>query len=217
MAAAGLIGTGQAEAASLPGVQKSRSVPGGEIAISVFDQRYSIQTPVTNVPTSREVLVSGKVRVRTSGEIEGATVTPGYLIGCQLNFGASSSASGAITTVEDDQASISVPTFDPVTGAPTGTQSVPVPVDKGSALKAGFTLAPGAAKFVPVIKTSINGSTVSSFTFSGNNGGVAFSQERFGVDGCAGFAQARPIVNVKVASDTFKGSVTLYGKPFSIG
>lgn len=218
MAATGLMsGAGSADAAPLPSLQKSKSVPGGKVSVRLFDQKVSIRQAVTNVPTSREVWLSGKVRVTTSGDIKGATVTPGYLVGCQLNFGASAEASGAITSVEDDQGEIPVPEIDPATGTVTGVKFEKIPLHKKTGPKAGFTLSPGVAGFQPVIKTVVNDNPVSSFSFTGARGGVTYSQERFAVDGCAGFAQARPIVNVRVTTDEFRGSITVYGRPFSIG
>ena len=209
--ATGVLTTGTAEAAPLPGASGAKKVPGGSVSIRLFDESFTVQRPVAHVPTSREVHVSGKVRVTTTGSLKGGTVTTGYLIGCQLDFGARSNGNIGLTSLSKDQFSTSVP-------GPDGT---PIPIDtplnKGSGVGGGFTLAPGAAKFVPVIKASIGGQPVESFTFTGQRGGVAYSQERFGVDGCAGFAQARALVNVKVANAEFKGNITLYGRPFSIG
>ena len=206
VAAATLGGTGGADAAKLPGAHKSKQVTGGSVAIRLYDESYSVQRPVTNVPTSREVLVSGKVRVRTGGDVKGGTVTTGYLIGCQLNFGAGAGTGGGLGTELDLNK----------LGSGDDPFSVPAPT-KGTGSQATFTLGPGAAEFVPVIKTSIDDTKVNSFNFTGQTGGVAYSQERFGVDGCAGFAQARALVNVQVSGDTGKANVTLYGKPFSIG
>ncbi|MFT3715940.1 MAG: MspA family porin [Gordonia sp. (in: high G+C Gram-positive bacteria)] len=208
VAAAAVTGAGAAEAASLKSVSKSKAIPGGSVAIKLFDEKYSVQQAVTNVPTSREVFVSGKVRVTTGGDVEGGAVTPGYVVGCQLNFGASGSGTAGVTTSSDDQSVITVP---------VGGGSLDVPLASDTGVGSGFTLAPGDAKFVPVIKASIGGNTVNSFTFTDHQGGVAYSQERFGVDGCAGFAEARAVVNVQVSTDDYKGNITLYGRPFSIG
>ena len=208
VAVATLAGTGTADAAQLPGAHLSKKVPGGSVSIRLFDESFAVQRPVTNTPLSREVWVSGKVAVQTGGSLKGGTVTTGYLIGCQLDFGAKSGVdlSGEVDftdTVKDvisGEEEPAEPEFTP-SGAVTGQ----------------FKLGPGKAEFVPVIRASIGDATVNGFTFTGQRGGVAYSQERFGVDGCAGFAQARALVNVQVSSDEYKGNVTLYGRPFSIG
>lgn len=206
LAAAALGGTGAADAAKLPGGHKAKQVSGGSVSIRLFDESYTVQRPVTNVPTSREVFVSGKVRVNTGGDVKGGTVTTGYLIGCQLNFGAGAGGGAGIETDLDLSA---LATGDSPLSPPAATD------DTGA--NASFSLGPGTAKFVPVIRTSIDDTAVNSFNFTGSTGGVAYSQERFGVDGCAGFAQARALVNVQVSGGDAKANVTLYGKPFSIG
>lgn len=199
-------GAGSAEAATLPGAHKAKSVPGGKVSIRLFDESYGVQNSVGNNPFSREVFVSGKVRVTTGGGLKGGTVTTGYLIGCQLDFGAGAGAGAGVKSELDPDALIAGQ--NPF-GPPAAT--------KGTGVKGQFTLAPGEAKFVPVIRASVGGETVESFSFSGATGGVAYKSERFGVDGCAGFAQARALVNVQVSNDGNASNITLYGKPFSIG
>ncbi|MFZ2511366.1 MAG: MspA family porin [Gordonia sp. (in: high G+C Gram-positive bacteria)] len=191
------ITAGTAEAGKLPGASKTKSFEDGSVQIRLFDESYSIQRAVTNVPTSREVFVSGKVRVTTSGGVKGANVNAGYLVGCQLNFGAD--VGGGIGTGDYKVLEYSKP--------PTGAG--------GTSGK--FVLSPGKAGYVPVIKASVGGEAVNSFDFTDARGGMAYSQERFGVDGCAGHAQAMAKVTVKVSTDTFKGNITMYGKPFSLG
>lgn len=185
---------GAAEAAKLPGASKSVNVGGGSVNIRLFDESYNIQRSVANNHFSREVFVSGKIRVTTSGKVKGANVKAGYLVGCQLNFGASGGAGIASDLSEDtllDQ---------------DDTQ-----------IGAGFELSPGEAGFFPVVNAKIGDDTVDSFDFTGARGGVAYSGERFGVDGCAGHAQAMAKVTVKVKAPGYVGNVTVYGKPFSIG
>ncbi|WP_454162319.1 MspA family porin [Gordonia iterans] len=188
-----------AEAAKLPGATKTKSFDEGSLTIRLYDESYRITRAVTNIPTSREVWVSGKVSVQTRGGVKGGNVNVGYLIGCQLNFGAEGGAGIKYKfNYEGDQPKNP---FD----------------NDDTSMGAGFELSPGEAAYVPVIKTSINGSDVDSFNFGNARGGVSYSQERFGVDGCAGHAQGMAKVTVKVKTDTFKGNITMYGKPFSLG
>ena len=182
---------GTADAGKLPGGFKQKNLgDGNSVSIRLYDESVRITRAVTNVPTSREVFVTGKVAVSTKGDVKGGKLTAGYLVGCQLNFGASGGAESKVT----------------------GGGAEPE-----NKISGGFTLGPGEAKFVPIINTTVDDEDVTSINFENARGGLAYSQERFGVDGCAGHAQARALVKVQVSTDTFKGNVTLYGKPFSLG
>ncbi|WP_132994034.1 MspA family porin [Gordonia zhaorongruii] len=186
--------TGAADAGKLPGGFKHKNLgDGSSVSIRLFDESVRVSRAVTNIPTSREVWVSGKVAVSTKGDVKGGTLNAGYQVGCQLNFGADAGAEGK---AEPDGS-----------GGATG---------EGTAT-GGFTLSPGEAKFVPVVNVAGADDDVTTFDFGNARGGLAYSQERFGVDGCAGHASARAQVTVQVKTDTFKGNVTMYGKPFSLG
>lgn len=179
-----------ANAAPLPGASKTKAVPGGSVTINLFDESARVSRAVTNIPTSREVMVSGKVRVTTSGDLKGGAINAGYIVGCQVDFGASAGANGGL--------------------APGATE----PTASGTgALKLG----PGKAGYVPIVVSKTDDEITNSFAFTSARGGVVYSNERFGVDGCAGYAQARAKVTVRVKSPSFVGNITMYGKPFSIG
>ncbi len=97
-------------------------------------------------------------------------------------------------------------------------------IPRGRRRAAGFTLGPGQATYVPVIQDtddkydpSNSNYNINDFSFSGNRGGIAYSQEQFKVDVCAGFAQAKASIQVSVSTDSVDGVVTLSGKPFSLG
>lgn len=201
---------GVAEAKKLPGATKTRSFDEGKVTMRLFDESYTVRRAVTHVPTSREVWVSGKVAVTTSGDVKGGNVRAGYLVGCQLGFGADS---GAGVGGEFD--------FLKLPATPVPDDEILGALDDAftpnAGVRGGFTLAPGQAVYVPVIKASAGGREADSFNFGAARGGVAYSQERFGVDGCAGHASARAMVTVRVGTPTFKGNITMYGKPFSLG
>ena len=70
-----VVGSSPAEAGPLPGGFAQKTfVDGSNLQVRLYDEFVSVQRPVTNVPTSREVWVSGKVKVATSGPAKGATV-----------------------------------------------------------------------------------------------------------------------------------------------
>lgn len=211
-ATAALAPVGAASAGTLPNASKHRQVPGGTVNIRLFDQKVSVQAPVTKMPTSREVFLSGKVKVTLTGDLQGGTVSAGYLVGCQLSVTAGSISEAGVTSDAEDQWAITVPGGP---GRPATT--VPTPINKGSGSTGTVSIAPGVAAFAPVVNMAVGKKAVTGFTFTEQVGGMAYSQERFGVDGCAGFAEARPVVNVQVATKEFKGNITLLGKTFSLG
>ncbi|ALG83883.1 membrane protein [Gordonia phthalatica] len=189
-----------ANAAPVPGTTKVKNFSEGSVTIKLYDQSARVSRAVTNIPTSREVMVSGKVRVATSGGVKGGAINAGYIVGCQLTFGASAGANGGVNGGFDKDGNYAI----------TAT-----PKDFGG--NGTIVLGPGQAGYVPIIVSKSDDKVTNSFGFGAPQGGVAFSGERFGVDGCAGYAQARAKVTVRVATDTFVGNVTLYGRPFSIG
>lgn len=210
-------GAGPAAAGRLPGGHYAKNLPGGgKVTITLSDESVRRVASVAGNPFAREVWMSGKVRVSTTAPIKGATVTAGYLVGCQLFFGAAANATGGVTTDPDKQFAtpkIPLPPGSPITEIPAMSTFI----DKSGGGTALLALRPGQAVFRPVINVGAGDERVTGFTFTGASGGVAYSQERFGVSGCAGFAQARALVNVRVATEGFRGNVTMYGKPFSIG
>lgn len=183
-----------ANAGPLPGATKTKAVPGGSVTIKLFDESARVSRAVTNVPTSREVMVSGKIRVTSAGDIKGGAINAGYIVGCQVEFGSDAKSNS-------------------ITGGISNDAKAPTTLKGG----AGIKLAPGQAGYVPIVVSKTEDEITNSFTFSEARGGVVYSNQRFGVDGCAGYAQARAQVTVRVKSPTFVGNITMYGQPFSIG
>lgn len=194
---------GVAAAGPAPGGKiTKRLADGTPVTVTLFDQFVNHQRAVTNVQTSREVWVSGKVRVNVGGKAKGGSIKVGYDVGCQVNFGAEAGAYGGI---DGDSESGQL--------KPNG--------DTG--ISGAVTLGPGQVKTVWVINTTSGDNTsykdydVNDYTFKGSKGGVVYSQEKFGVDGCAGYASARPRIQVTVSTDSVKSVTVLNGKPFSLG
>lgn len=211
VAAAGLTGAvamgltslaaGGATAGPLPGGKISKTlVDGTPVTVQLFDEFVNVQRPISNVPTTREVWLSGKVRVTVGGKAAGGSVKVGYDVGCQVHFGGGGvGADGELGN-------------DTVDGASTGVTS------SGS-----LSLGPGEVNRVWLINETSGTNKaytdyeLNGYTFKGNKGGVAYSQEQFKVESCAGYAAARAFVQVTVSTDAVKGVVVLNGKPFSIG
>lgn len=197
------LGAGGAAAGPLPGGFTTQTlVDGTKVTVQLKDESVDRRQPSTvALPTSRNVLVSGKVLVTVGGSgAAGGAIDAGYIIGCQLNFGAAGNAQGGLSTpIVGDQ--ITGINLDEVANSPDNN------------LGAGFELSPGKATAVSVVKDGDN----TGFEFKGKRAGLAYSQEQFRVDGCAGFAEAKAYVKVKVSTDAVDGYVTLVGKPFSLG
>ncbi|WP_238421267.1 MspA family porin [Gordonia sp. 'Campus'] len=203
------LGAGGATAGPLAGGTITKTlVDGTPVTVQLFDEYVNVQRPISNVPTTREVWLSGKVRVTVGGKAEGGSVKVGYDVGCQVNFGGGE---------------VSVP------GVAGGIDySDPSNVTVGGGLDGeevggGFSLGPGEVKRQWLINEtsgddkSYKGYEVNAYTFKGNKGGVVYSQEQFKVESCAGYAAARAFIQVTVSTDAVKGVVALNGKPFSIG
>lgn len=198
------LGDGAASAGPVPGNKVTKTLADGTpVTIQLFDQFANVQRAVTNVQTSRETWVSGKVRVTVGGKAEGGSIKVGYDVGCQINFGASAGADAGYDTAPNDDN--------------TG------PKGPSATTGGGVTLGPGEVKTVWVINTTSGDSTaykdynVNDFSFKGSKGGLVYSQEQFGVDGCAGYASARARIQVTVKTDSVKSVTVLNGKPFSLG
>lgn len=197
------LGAGGAIAGPLPGAKVVKKlVDGTPVTIQLYDESADVHPAVTNIGTSREVFVSGKIRVSVGGQADGGTIQSGYIVGCQVNFGANGGAgTGDVFS----------------SGLNSGKEKT-----QSSSASGTVTLGPGQAAYFSTVGTLVNledssDNKINANTFSGTTGGVAYSQEKFGVDGCAGYAQAKAVVKVTVETDAVKGVLTAYGKPFSIG
>ncbi|MFC8312646.1 MspA family porin [Gordonia sp. NPDC057258] len=202
------LGAGGATAGPLPGGKITKNlVDGTPITVQLFDESVTVTKPLINVPTNREVWASGKVKVTVGGKAEGGEIEAGYIVGCQVHIGAEGQAGGGIGYSG---------TIDDPAGGTLGWDS-----DDGygtPGVGAGFEIGPGQVTYVPIIQEeNDDDDAVNSYTFGGSSGGVAYSQEQFTIDRCAGFAEAKAKVTVTVETDAVKGIVTLYGKPFSLG
>lgn len=196
------LGAGNAAAGKLPGGFITQKLADGtSVSVQLKDEFVTRARSGAANATTRNVWVSGKVLVTVGGSgATGGGVNAGYLVGCQVDFsqGGSGGGSGNLSSLTNNSG------------------------DTDAGANGSVTIAPGVAKFVPVLDSGVgkyNDSEVadSSFEFAGKRGGIAYSQETFQVNGCAGYASAKAAVTVKVSTDAVDGYVTLYGKPFSLG
>ncbi|MBR7191011.1 MULTISPECIES: MspA family porin [unclassified Gordonia (in: high G+C Gram-positive bacteria)] len=208
------LGAGGATAGPLPGGTITKTlVDGTPVTVQLFDEFVSVQRPISNVPTTREGWLSGKVRVTVGGKAEGGSIKVGYDVGCQVHFG------GGEAQVPGAEAGIDYSNPGNVTA---GAGLTPID-DDDNLFGGGVSLGPGEVKRQWLISETSGSDTaysdynLSAYTFQGQKGGVVYSQEQFKVESCAGYASARAFIQVTVSTDAVKGVVALNGKPFSLG
>ncbi|MDJ0416584.1 MspA family porin [Rhodococcus opacus] len=211
--AIGLLSTGAANADTFVPLQDGNItqtlLDGTVVTVRQTANSANISPSMGSTPLHRNVWASGTIDVSIDGgTAKGGTIDAGYIVACQLDFGgeASGGAEAGATWTEI------------ATNSGDGN-----PVDqKGTAVGGGLSIAPGEAKNVPILDieyTDDYGAEAhkSSFKFTGKSGGFTYSDETFGVSGCAGYAQARSYAKVTVSTDSVDGTVTLWGQPFSLG
>ncbi|WP_072689613.1 MspA family porin [Rhodococcus marinonascens] len=157
----------------------------------------------------RNVWASGTVDVSLEGDnAQGGSIDTGYVVGCQINFGGNAGGGANAGATWDDMGD--------------GGGIAP-PLDGGTdVFGGGMSIAPGQATKVSILDIEYANSYdeethKSDFDFEGNSGGFTYSDETFGVSGCAGMAQARSYTTVEVSTDRVDSTVTLWGQPFSMG
>ncbi|KAF0966165.1 MspA family porin [Rhodococcus sp. T7] len=190
----------------LPGGSITQTLADGTVVhVNLTDESANISPSLGATPLHRNVWVNGKASVHLDGAgATGADIQPGYVLACQVDFGAEAGAG-----VESGNLA------DLVTGAAT---SIPVtPAGSGA-----VTLGPGEAVSVDIIDLeaadAYGGESHSAYnSFEGTDGSVSWADSTLGVSGCAGYAQARSYVNVSVETDNVSSTVTLWGQPFSLG
>ncbi|WP_374614472.1 MspA family porin, partial [Gordonia sp. (in: high G+C Gram-positive bacteria)] len=193
------LGAGGATAGPLPGGTITKTlVDGTPVTVQLFDEFVNVQRPISNVPTTREVWLSGKVRVTVGGKAEGGSIKVGYDVGCQVNFG------GPDVSVPGVGGGINYADPSNITAGGGLT---------GDSVGAGVSLGPGEVKRQWLINetsgsdTSYKDYELNAYSFKGQKGGVAYSQQQFKVESCAGYAAARAFVQVTVSTDAVKGVV----------
>ncbi|MFD6065467.1 MspA family porin [Rhodococcus wratislaviensis] len=212
--AIGLFSTGAANADTFVPLQDGTItqtlLDGTVVTVRQTGNTANISPSMGSTPLHRNVWTSGSIDVSIDGgTAEGGNIDAGYIVACQLNFGGSvNGEAGASLTPSD------------LIGAATGGAAAAIPAEGGAG--SGITIGPGQATNVPILDIEYADdygaeAHTSAFDFEGNSGGFTYSDETFGVSGCAGYAQARSYATVSVSTDSVDGTVTLWGQPFSLG
>ncbi|QLY32505.1 MspA family porin [Nocardia huaxiensis] len=206
-AAIGLFSTGAANADTfvpLPGGAITKTLSDGTVVtVRMVGESANINPSMGSTPLHRNAWVSGSAQVDISGNNStvGGKIYPGYVVGCQVNVSGGGASGGAEA------------------GADWGASSI------GSAkgnVGGNLTLGPGQSKAFYILDLEEaddygNESHNARNKFKGSSGSVTWADETIGLNGCAGYAQARSFVIVKVETDNVISDVTLWGQPFSLG
>ncbi len=186
----------------------------GSITVSVTGQRAKLSPGMVALPTTRNAWVSGTVSVKVNGaDADGGSIEAGYAVGCQIDVGSAGVEAG-VEAASGASVGFNGPTIEPsVTGSTgaslslsagsIGTQSLTY--DRSTWPKPGDEIDPDWA------------APSTSFDFTGSSGSFTYSDQTIGVDGCAGYAQARLYVIVRAQVGDSKGRVILWGDRFTLG
>nr|WP_245549874.1 MspA family porin [Gordonia effusa] len=185
----------------LPSQTLGKTLPDGtRVLIKRSNESARISPSMGSTPLHRNAWVSGRYDVTVSDKSAKFGIGSGYIVACQLTLGGSANGgmSGTASNYTPENATVT---------AQTG---------------AGVTIGPGQAAnyFINDIEYQDPfGARAheSAVKFRGGNGAVVYRNETMMINGCAGYAQARAYVKVRVITAKVSQSVFLYGKPFSLG
>ncbi|NMD55080.1 MULTISPECIES: MspA family porin [Tsukamurella] len=215
--ALGTVSTGVANADTfipLPNGSVSNKVGDSNVVVSITNQSAKLSPGMVALPTTRNAWVSGLVSVKINGgKPDGGSIAAGYAVGCQVDVGSAGVTAGV---TGDSGASIGFngPTIQPKVTAKTGASiklsagsigTQMLTYDRATWPSPGDEIAPDWAD------------PSTGFKFKGASGSLAYTEQTIGVDGCAGYAQARFFAKVKVKSGNTQSTVFLWGKPFTLG
>ncbi|MFE3280886.1 MspA family porin [Nocardia sp. NPDC059239] len=191
----------------LPGADLTKTLSDGTtVHIWLDGESANINPSMGATPLHRNAWVSGTGHVDiTAGNTASTTglIYPGYVVGCQVAINGGGVNGG------------------PTAGVTVGSNGSVTPSLSGNA-GANLSLGPGQAQsFYILDREKPDGFGADSHktynSFTSGSGSVAWADETIGLNGCAGYAQARAFVSVEIDTDTITSWVTIWGQPFSIG
>ncbi|KXX58804.1 MspA family porin [Rhodococcus sp. LB1] len=208
-AAVGFVSVGAANADTfvpLPGGSITQTLADGTmVTVNLTDESANISPSLGATPLHRNAFVSGKASVSLESEgVQAAYIYPGYVLACQVDFGAGLGADAGASITPSELAG--------------GTATIPY----SGGTNGGITLGPGQAVPVDILDQEYadgygNETHWGGNYFEGSSGSITWTDSTLAVSGCAGYAQARAYVSVEVETDSVKSVVVLWGQPFSIG
>lgn len=215
--ALGTVSTGVANADTfipLPNGSVSNKVGDSTVTVSITNQSAKLSPGMVALPTTRNAWVSGLVSVKINGgKPDGGSIAAGYAVGCQIDVGSAGVTAG-VTGDSGASVGFNGPTIEPSVKATTGASislkagsigTQMLTYDRATWPSPGDEIAPDWAD------------PSTGFKFKGASGSLSYTEQTIGVDGCAGYAQARFFAKVKVKSGNTQSTVFLWGKPFTLG
>lgn len=165
----------------------------GTITITVKGQRAKLSPGMVALPTTRNAWVSGTVSIKVSGaDADGGSIEAGYAVGCQVDVGDASLDLGAGV-----ESGATVGAGGGITPSVSGTTGGSIKLAAGSIGTQSLTY-DRATWPTPGDEVAPDWYAPStSFDFTGSSGSFTYSDQTIGVDGCAGYAQARLYVIAK--------------------
>ncbi|MFD4179529.1 MspA family porin [Rhodococcus sp. NPDC058514] len=202
--AVGFLSAGAANAdtfTALPDGSISKTLADGTVVtITRTGETANVSPSMGATPLHRNVWVSGKVAAEVTGpNAKGGSITAGYVVACQLTLGGKGGADTGMSSNWEGEA---------VKQTAKGSGNV--------------SIGPGQAKNIRLLDLERedsygNEAHSGAHSFKGKSGSVTYADSTIGVEGCAGYAQARSYATVSVSTDNVTSSTTLWGQPFSIG
>jgi hypothetical protein len=210
----------------LPDGHVTARIGSGTVTVDLTHQSAKLSPGMVALPTTRNAWVSGTVHAHITGDgANNGTIQAGYVVGCQVAVGTTNmgvSANGTVgavgtTNTGPSAAAGSGANFSLAAGG-IGYQYLTL--DQPTWPKAGAAFKPDVEPAGNPTDTSGNmgwQQPSQSFAFTGDSGSLSWSDTTIGVDGCAGYAQARFYAYVTGATGNHEGSAVLWGKPFTLG
>ncbi|MFC9898383.1 MspA family porin [Nocardia sp. NPDC127579] len=188
----------------LPGGTITRELGDGTtVTVSLEGESARIVPSMGATPLHRNVWVTARANVDLAGPSASTAtikISPGYLVGCQVDISGVSGTNNESATV----------------------QSGTMPIAPTESFGAGITFGPGASigQLMLDLERPDDYGQESHKRYNkipGPHTSVTWIDETFAVNGCGGYAQARAFVAAEIDSSNYIGNVVLWGQPFSIG
>ncbi|MFW0784500.1 MspA family porin [Gordonia sp. CPCC 206044] len=206
IAAAPLLGQGVAQADTqvrLPNqTVVKRLNDGSTLTITRTNERARINPSLGGTPLHRNAWVSGRYDLKSSDKKSRIGIGAGYIVGCQMTFGAKSTTDGKASPSLSESGGVNI----------TGTASTGGSVTIGPGQAAMFSI--NDAEYQDPFGSRGHSKSVK---FRNGEGALAYTNATMMINGCAGYAQARSFAKVSVQTEKTTQVVNLYGKPFSLG
>lgn len=220
--ALGALSTGAANADTfipLPSDSTSTKIGDATVTVSIKNQSAKLSPGMVALPTTRNAWVSGVVSAKINGgKADGGSIQAGYAVGCQIDVGSAAVTAGVGANsgahFDSDSAAKTPTGITPSVSAKTGG-SIKLAAGSIGTQMLTYDRATWPSPGDEISPDWADPST--GFKFKGASGSLAYTEQTIGVDGCAGYAQARFFAKVKAKVGSSQGTVILWSKPFTLG